>query len=185
MTFRQGIAYVLRHAWLWPLEFWIRPLDIIDRLYDTKQKTVEVICALLGGGLCGLLMGILIWLWTGEIQAVWILATIFVIVIVIVIVIVSTIATAVLGPLAVLGAGAVLGASAGTVVGVLAIAGAILGAGAGTGAGAGASAVLGAGVGTFLSLLAFIGIILGIWLPDSIHFFNISAAGCILIHFFS
>ena len=29
MTFFQGMAYVMRHAWLWPLLFWLRPLEVM------------------------------------------------------------------------------------------------------------------------------------------------------------
>jgi hypothetical protein len=29
MTFFQGIIYVFRHAWLWPLLFWLRPLEVM------------------------------------------------------------------------------------------------------------------------------------------------------------
>ena len=29
MTFFQGIIYVMRHAWLWPPLFWLRPLEVM------------------------------------------------------------------------------------------------------------------------------------------------------------
>lgn len=73
MTFRQGVAYVLHHAWLWPLEFWLRPLDVLNRLEKVEQANVEIICAILGGAVWGMFAGISVWLWTGEIQDIWIL----------------------------------------------------------------------------------------------------------------
>lgn len=31
MSFKAGLAHVLRHCWLWPIQFWLRPLDVMDR----------------------------------------------------------------------------------------------------------------------------------------------------------
>ncbi|MFO1429467.1 MAG: hypothetical protein U1F76_04895 [Candidatus Competibacteraceae bacterium] len=74
MTSRERLVYVLHHAWLWPLEFWLRPLDVMDRLKQPEQKTVEFISALLGSAFWGALAGVSVWLRTGEIQAIWVLA---------------------------------------------------------------------------------------------------------------
>jgi len=77
VTFRQGIAYVLRHAWLWPLEFWLRPLDVIDRNRNTQQDWAEFSCSLVGGAAWGAAIGILLWLWSGDAQAIWTIAGAF------------------------------------------------------------------------------------------------------------
>ncbi len=191
MTFWQGVAYVLRHAWLWPLEFWLRPLDVIDRIQKSQQDWAELGCALVGGAAWGAAIGILLWLWSGDAQAIW--------------------AIAVAGTVAVTYAVAftVTYAVAGAVTYAVAVAGAVTvafaGAGAGAGAFAGAFAGVVAGAGartfndsavnvtiavtiacTFAILIAIIGIGIGISLPDLSLFLSlgISFFGLILIIWF-
>jgi hypothetical protein len=156
VTFREGLIYVLRHAWLWPLEFWLRPLDVMDRLRQDEQKNAEFICALLGGTLWGALAGVSVWLWTGDFQAIWILAgagivtctvalsgvVAIVVVVVIVVAVAATgagaVAVAIVVALAVCGAGTVaLIVGGGGNIGIaVVVVGAVvvIGAAAGTGA---------------------------------------------------
>jgi len=72
MSFKAGLKHVLRHCWLWPIQFWLRPLDVINRF--AKKGIAESCSAILGGFLWGSIVGIGIWLDTGEIQAIGVLA---------------------------------------------------------------------------------------------------------------
>jgi hypothetical protein len=74
MTFFQGLAYVMRYAWLWPLLFWLRPLEVIERVEQDNQEWAELACALLGSASWGAVAGTLIWIGTGDITAIWVLA---------------------------------------------------------------------------------------------------------------
>ncbi len=76
MTFRQSLNYVLRHLWLWPLEFWLRPLTLRQRIADHEKE--ELISAILGGAVWGLIIGLFVWYYTGFVHAIWIPAIGFV-----------------------------------------------------------------------------------------------------------
>lgn len=73
----QTIDYVLRHLWLWPLQFWLRPLNVSERSFQTDQISAEFWCSVFGSALWGALLGIGVWQWKGEIQAIWQLALSF------------------------------------------------------------------------------------------------------------
>jgi len=72
MSFWEGLAHVLRHGWLWPIEFWLRPLDVIDRGWHNGY--IEVFAAFLGGVVWGAVTGSTLWLASGEFQAIWMLS---------------------------------------------------------------------------------------------------------------
>lgn len=61
--------YILRHAWFWLIEFWIRPLTVRDRF--EKNGWIEFFLAIVGSGLWGALMGTILWLINGNIQSIW------------------------------------------------------------------------------------------------------------------
>lgn len=71
MSFAKGLAYVLRHCWLWPLEFWLRPLDVIDR--GLSKRVLEMVSAFAGGALWGALLSIV----ADKTYAIWTLAAAF------------------------------------------------------------------------------------------------------------
>lgn len=75
MSFKLGLKHVLMHCWLWPLQFRLVPLKVIDRMNETG--IAEFFAALMGGALWGAFAGIMIWMATGEIQAIWCLAVAF------------------------------------------------------------------------------------------------------------
>lgn len=66
------LTHILRHAWFWPLEFWMRPLTVIDRF--EKAKWLEFFAALVGSGLWGALIGTVLWFINGDIHTVWVMA---------------------------------------------------------------------------------------------------------------
>ncbi len=59
-------------AWLWPIEFWMRPLTVMDRLKE--NESLEFFLAIVGGGVWGALMGIVLWLFNGDIHSILITA---------------------------------------------------------------------------------------------------------------
>src|SRR5262249_21188244 len=71
MIWRNGFSYVLRHAWLWPLVFWLRPFAVLARLVSNRTVWMEFACAVGGGAIWGSMAGSLLWLWTGEMHAIW------------------------------------------------------------------------------------------------------------------
>ncbi len=73
---RLELAYILRHAWLWPLVFWMRPLEVIQRINNNGRKWTELICAILGGGVWGATVGVILWFWMDNFHIIWILAII-------------------------------------------------------------------------------------------------------------
>jgi hypothetical protein len=77
MTLRQGLSYVLRHAWLWPLRFWLRPLDVIDDAKQENREGLELACAVTGGAVWGLVAGVVLWTWTGDLHNLWVLPIVF------------------------------------------------------------------------------------------------------------
>jgi MFS family permease len=66
------IAHILRHAWFWPIEFWMRPLTVIDRIEEAEWP--EFFAALVGGGLWGALMGTVLWFINGDVHSIWVIA---------------------------------------------------------------------------------------------------------------
>ena len=136
MTWRHELSYVLRHAWLWPLVFWMRPLDVLERLESHRLPWMESAAAGAGGAVWGIMAGSLLWFWTGEVHAIWSLG----------------IAGALAGALAFAGPDAGTGALAGALASVFT--GAAMG--AGTGAAMGAA---------FVVIVAALGISIGIWFP--------------------
>ncbi|MCP4695339.1 MAG: hypothetical protein GY862_00615, partial [Gammaproteobacteria bacterium] len=60
MNIPPALAYVLRHAWLWPLVFWMRPLQVIYEADQSNQEIRELWCAVLGGALWGLAGGVIL-----------------------------------------------------------------------------------------------------------------------------
>ncbi|OQY55835.1 MAG: hypothetical protein DRR08_25860 [Candidatus Parabeggiatoa sp. nov. 2] len=62
----------MRHAWFWPIEFWLRPLTVIDRIEEFDWA--EFFAALIGGGLWGALVGTVLWLINGDIHSIWVTA---------------------------------------------------------------------------------------------------------------
>ncbi|MCP4695837.1 MAG: hypothetical protein GY862_03150 [Gammaproteobacteria bacterium] len=159
-----GLAYILRHAWLWPLRFWLRPLAVIRDVEDNDRNEWEVFAtALLGGLAWGTAGGVPLWLLTDNPHAIWVLAVAFAVAVAFVVAAAFDSAVAV----AVVGVGAV----------AVAVAGAVAVAVAGTFAVAGFAAGFVAGTDGFERLLKialtgfiisfFIGILIGIWLPES------------------
>jgi hypothetical protein len=71
MMWRHGLRYVLRHAWLWPLVFWLRPFDVMARLKSHQLAWMEFAAAGVGGAVWGSMAGGLLWFWTGEVHAIW------------------------------------------------------------------------------------------------------------------
>ncbi|MEN8221451.1 MAG: hypothetical protein ABFS56_34950, partial [Pseudomonadota bacterium] len=65
-----NFTHILRHAWFWPIEFWMRPLMVIDRF--KKDKSSEFFAALLGSGLWGALISL--WLINGDVHSIWVTA---------------------------------------------------------------------------------------------------------------
>jgi len=55
----QFFAHILRHLWFWPIEFWLRPLTVLER--SQKAKIAELFAALIGCGLWGALIGGFYW----------------------------------------------------------------------------------------------------------------------------
>ena len=51
MSFKAGLKHVLRHCWLWPIQFWLRPLDMIDRIQ--KFQVAEMWASVLGSAILG------------------------------------------------------------------------------------------------------------------------------------
>jgi hypothetical protein len=151
MSPSESVRYVLRHAWLWPLRFWMRPLVVIAAAKEQHAEFEAVFCGFVGGALYGTIAGGLVWAWSGNPNAVWLGA----------IGTGSAVAGASAGGGVVAGAGAfvivgavavavaVAGAFAGAVVvagaGVIVVAGAVAGSDAGTGVGDDADTIAGAG----------------------------------------
>nr|VFK58597.1 MAG: Serine/threonine protein kinase [Candidatus Kentron sp. TUN]VFK67478.1 MAG: Serine/threonine protein kinase [Candidatus Kentron sp. TUN] len=73
MTRKQVFPYILRHFWLWPLVFCVRPLAAFQRLHGAKSIEVygEFITAFLGVALWGGLPGIIIRAVTGSNLLAW------------------------------------------------------------------------------------------------------------------
>lgn len=71
MTTFNMLNYVLRRLWLWPLELWLRPIALSDRICEAP--TAELIAGALGGGLWGALIGALVSAGNGDWQGVWVL----------------------------------------------------------------------------------------------------------------
>ncbi|MCP4699007.1 MAG: hypothetical protein GY862_19465 [Gammaproteobacteria bacterium] len=74
MSFNKSARYVLRHAWLWPLVFWMRPMMVVRDAIEHDRRETEIFCALLGGAAWGLISGLVIWYFTDNHHAFWILA---------------------------------------------------------------------------------------------------------------
>jgi len=72
MNTREFLTYILRYAWFWPIEFWMRPLTVMERFKEAEWP--EFIAALVGGGFWGAFIGIIIWLINGDIYNIWIMA---------------------------------------------------------------------------------------------------------------
>jgi hypothetical protein len=142
MTFSQGLAYIMRHAWLWPLLFWLRPLETMERVGQDGKVWAEPACAVIGGAAWGAAVGTLIWVWAGDITTIWALA------------------------------GAFAGAFTGAFVVTAAVANAFVVVFAGTFAfvfaGAGAGAVSAAFIGLTYMGIAAAGIAIAQWLPAGI-----------------
>ncbi|MBF0435437.1 MAG: hypothetical protein HQL77_08710 [Magnetococcales bacterium] len=160
------ILYLLRHFWLWPFVFWLRPMDVIQR--GRKEVLREMLLALLGFGLWGTLGGVLLWWSTGDTQSGFVFAA------------AAAAATA----------GAAAGAAA---VAVAAAAAAAAGAGAGAGAGAVTGAVAGDGdgdgaaAGGLVILIILVNILVGTGLhqyvsPQYIGLITAIGAVVILLH---
>nr|VFK53529.1 MAG: hypothetical protein BECKTUN1418F_GA0071002_10235 [Candidatus Kentron sp. TUN]VFK55648.1 MAG: hypothetical protein BECKTUN1418E_GA0071001_103117 [Candidatus Kentron sp. TUN] len=157
MTAKQIIRTILHRFWLWPLIFYLRPLEVFQKFRDAKPTEVyiELIAAVLGGALWGVLFGGIVWAVNDDIHAIWILALAFAI----------AFALAVDGVGADTGvggvAGAVAGATTATGVGIAAFVAAA--------AGLGVFAFSGTGVvfGTILVavVVAIAGIAVNSWLP--------------------
>jgi len=64
MTFKHTLIYILRHAWFWLPEFYLRPLTVIDRIKENEIP--ELISAMISGGLWGALIGTVLWLMYGD-----------------------------------------------------------------------------------------------------------------------
>lgn len=73
------LMHILKHAWLWPLMFFLRPFDIPERIKaDENLIRAEVWSAIFGGVLWGSTIGILLWLTEStNIHAIWILPSTF------------------------------------------------------------------------------------------------------------
>jgi hypothetical protein len=69
---REFLTHILRHAWFWPIEFWMRPLTVIDRYKEAEIP--EFIASLIGGGFWGVVIGTVLWLMNGDIRIIWIIA---------------------------------------------------------------------------------------------------------------
>ena len=67
------LKYILRHGWLWPLEFWLRPFAVQKRITTDRKK--EFWSTFTGSTFTGLLAGFTLWL-TGNIpfNNIWIIA---------------------------------------------------------------------------------------------------------------
>nr|VFK60263.1 MAG: hypothetical protein BECKTUN1418F_GA0071002_12092 [Candidatus Kentron sp. TUN] len=148
MSIKQALSYILRHFWLWPLVFYLRPLETIQRLekIGTAEDLMEFITALLGGAWWGALLGIALWAMTGNPHAIWVLAVAVAVAIAVAVAFAFAGAIAIAIAIAV----AVAGAIAVAIAGAVAIA--VVVAGAGAGAGAGAVAFAGAVVGVAIGL---------------------------------
>jgi hypothetical protein len=66
------LAHILRHAWFWPIEFWMRPLTVIDRYKEAEWA--EFVASLIGSGFWGTIVGTVLWLMNGDIHSIWITA---------------------------------------------------------------------------------------------------------------
>ena len=113
------LKYILRHGWLWPLEFWLRPFAVHERIIENdrieENNRKELSSSLSGATLAGILLAVLFW-WTGKVPAeqIWSFA------------VAVALAVAVAGAFAFAGAGAF--AFAGVYAGVYAFAGVYAGA---------------------------------------------------------
>ncbi len=141
MTPSQFLSHLLRHAWLWPLEFWLRPVTIKRRI-NADNQWAELFAALLGGSLWGALIGTVLWLGNGDVNSIWIMMM----------VVAFAFAFAFVVAVVVAGAFAFAGAGAGAGVGVVAVVVAVVVAGTGADAGA------------YLLFMGTLGIFLGLWL---------------------
>ncbi|MDM8565832.1 hypothetical protein QUF74_09280 [Candidatus Halobeggiatoa sp. HSG11] len=133
MKYKQFISHIFRHFWFWPIEFWMRPLTVLDRYEENIWP--EFTASLFGGGLWGALIGTLLWLINGDIHSIWIMAIVIatatsielvllvlaeavvmitIVVAIVVAVVGSAVAGAVMGTLVV---GAIVGMVVGLVVG--------------------------------------------------------------------
>lgn len=54
------LKYILRHGWLWPFEFWLRPFTVQARM--AKNDWRELWSAIAGFTILGTLVGLLMWL---------------------------------------------------------------------------------------------------------------------------
>ena len=152
MSIKQALSYILRHFWLWPLVFYLRPLETIQRLekIGTAEDLMEFITALLGGAWWGALLGIALWAMTGNPHAIWVLAVAVAVAIAVAVAFAFAGAIAIAIAIAV----AVAGAIAVAIAGAVAIAVVVAGAGAGAGAVAFAGAVVGVAIGLGLPEIA-------------------------------
>ena len=156
MSIKQALSYILRHFWLWPLVFYLRPLETIQRLekIGTAEDLMEFITALLGGAWWGALLGIALWAMTGNPHAIWVLAVAVAVAIAVAVAFAFAGAIAIAIAIAVAVAVAVAGAIAVAIAGAVAIAVVVAGAGAGAGAVAFAGAVVGVAIGLGLPEIA-------------------------------
>lgn len=166
-------AYVLRRFWLWPLELWLQPMDLSDRIHAAPRA--ELIAGGLGGGLWGALIGVLVWAWTGDLDSVWVLSVISLVAVAFAVLV--AVAGAVVGELdvdvatalAAVVAGALVGVGVGAgAVGVTAVlAAAVTAAAAPAPAPTPTHAVAAAFLVAYLIISVAIGSFLGVWLNGS------------------
>jgi len=169
MTGRETVVYVLRRFWLWPLELWLRPMDLCDRIDAAPRE--ELIAGVSAGALWGALMGVLVWAWAGDLSSVWVLSLVFLVASAAPVfmgnVVVATGAVAVAGAVPVAVAVAVADVNAGAIA--IAVAVVFFTAAAATAADGSAVdlALTGAVFSAYVIIGAALGFFVGVWLDSS------------------
>ncbi len=176
MSFKAGLRHVLRHCWLWPIQYWLRPLDMMDRMQ--KCQIAEVWAGVLGSAILGAVLGIPIWLATGETSAIWGLAVAVAVAVVFaaVFAFAGTVAFVYAGSVAVAVTVAGAGAAAGVVAVAVAGAGTVVGMGVGVGIGAAVPVAV-----IYFIVTAVLGLLIGIFLPSIVSGLLAISGGLVLI----